>query len=80
MGAGNWKVVIGLEIHCQLKTHSKMFSPCGYTAGQDPNTQTDPYTLGLPGTLPVPNRQVVEYGIATHHTVQRGIHSSPMLP
>ena len=63
MAVEDWKVVIGLEIHCQLKTETKMFTPCGYVAGEDPNTQTDAYTLGLPGTLPVPNERAVEYGL-----------------
>jgi aspartyl-tRNA(Asn)/glutamyl-tRNA(Gln) amidotransferase subunit B len=63
MPVQDWKPVIGLEIHCQLKTKTKMFTSCGYRAGEDPNTQTDAYTLGLPGTLPRPNKTAVEYGL-----------------
>ena len=59
----DWKPVIGLEIHCQPKTATKMFTSCGYQAGRDPNTQTDAYTLGLPGTLPRPNETAIEYGL-----------------
>ena len=60
---GGWRPVIGLEVHCQLQTQTKMFSPCAVQIGQAPNTQTDAYTWGAPGTLPVPNRLAVEYAI-----------------
>ncbi|MFO0637111.1 MAG: Asp-tRNA(Asn)/Glu-tRNA(Gln) amidotransferase subunit GatB [Nannocystaceae bacterium] len=56
--------VIGLEVHCQLETHSKLFSPCPLEIGAAPNTRTDPYTWGLPGTLPVLNREAVRKAIA----------------
>jgi aspartyl-tRNA(Asn)/glutamyl-tRNA(Gln) amidotransferase subunit B len=56
----DYEIVIGLEVHCQLRTVTKMFCPCAYTVGGEPNTQIDPYTLGLPGTLPVPNRAAVD--------------------
>ncbi len=69
-----YEVVIGLEIHCQLATATKMFTRCGYSAGAEPNTQIDPYTLGLPGTLPVPNWQAVEFAlrlaVALHCEIQ----------
>src|SRR3954465_13191303 len=51
----DYTIVIGLEVHVQLPTESKMFSPCGTEFGLPPNTQTDPVSLGLPGTLPVMN-------------------------
>jgi aspartyl-tRNA(Asn)/glutamyl-tRNA(Gln) amidotransferase subunit B len=54
---------IGLEVHCQLATHTKMFSACSFSFGAAPNTQTDPYTWGLPGTLPVPNARAVELAV-----------------
>lgn len=60
---GGWRPVIGLEVHCQLQTRTKMFSACAVRIGEAPNTQTDAYTWGTPGTLPVPNRQAVEYAI-----------------
>ena len=54
--ATSWETVVGLEIHVQLKTRTKMFCRCaaGYGAGE--NTQTCPVCLGFPGALPVPNR------------------------
>jgi aspartyl-tRNA(Asn)/glutamyl-tRNA(Gln) amidotransferase subunit B len=56
----DYEIVIGLEVHCQLRTVTKMFCACAYEVGGEPNTQIDPYTLGLPGTLPVPNRAAVD--------------------
>lgn len=58
-----YEPVIGLEVHCQLKTVTKMFTACPFTFGADPNTLVDAYTLGLPGTLPVPNAAAVDAGI-----------------
>lgn len=55
--------VIGLEVHVQLSTLSKAFARSATTYGASPNSLTDPVTLGLPGALPVLNRQVVEYAI-----------------
>ena len=46
----DYTIVIGLEVHVQLLTESKMFSACGTEFGLPPNTQTDPVSLGLPGT------------------------------
>ncbi len=56
----NYEAVIGLEVHVQVKTESKMFSraPAGY--GHEPNTLTDPVVLGLPGTLPVMNKRAID--------------------
>jgi len=64
MPAADYEPVIGLEVHCQLETRSKMFSACAVGIGQPPNTLVDAYTLGLPGTLPVPNAQAVRFGVA----------------
>jgi aspartyl-tRNA(Asn)/glutamyl-tRNA(Gln) amidotransferase subunit B len=58
-----WEPVIGLEVHTQLKTASKMFCGCANRFGAEPNTQTCPVCLGLPGALPVPNRSAVEFAI-----------------
>ena len=51
-----YEVVIGLEVHAQLLTASKMFCGCGTAFGAAPNTQTCPVCLGLPGVLPVINQ------------------------
>lgn len=58
-----YEVVVGLEVHAQLKTKSKIFAPDGTEFGLDPNTQTSTITLGLPGVLPVLNKEVVNMGI-----------------
>jgi aspartyl-tRNA(Asn)/glutamyl-tRNA(Gln) amidotransferase subunit B len=55
--------VIGLEIHVQLKTRTKMFCGCELSFGEEPNTRTCPVCLGLPGTLPVTNAQAIQYGL-----------------
>jgi aspartyl-tRNA(Asn)/glutamyl-tRNA(Gln) amidotransferase subunit B len=59
----SWEPVIGLEIHVQLKTRRKMFCRCAVGALDDPNTRTCPVCLALPGTLPVPNKQAIEWTI-----------------
>jgi aspartyl-tRNA(Asn)/glutamyl-tRNA(Gln) amidotransferase subunit B len=58
-------IIIGLEVHVQLQTESKMFSWCGTEFGLSPNTQCDPVSLGLPGTLPVMNRKAFDYALKT---------------
>src|SRR5574344_1155128 len=60
-----YEVVIGLEVHAQLKTKSKIFAPDGTEFGKEPNSQTSPITLGMPGVLPVLNKEVVNMGILT---------------
>src|SRR5689334_1237606 len=56
----DWEPVIGLEIHVQLKTETKMFCRCRNGFGGGPNTQTCPVCLAFPGALPVPNRRAIE--------------------
>ncbi len=60
-----YEVVIGLEVHAQLKTKSKIFAPDGTEFGNEQNTQVSPITLGMPGVLPVLNKGVVDMGILT---------------
>jgi aspartyl-tRNA(Asn)/glutamyl-tRNA(Gln) amidotransferase subunit B len=59
----SYKVLIGMEIHVQLATKSKMFTGAANGFGGEPNTQVDEQVLGLPGTLPVLNKRAVEYAI-----------------
>ena len=70
-----WEVVIGLEIHSQLATRSKIFSGASTAYGAEPNTQACAVDLGLPGVLPVLNAEVVtmaaKFGLATHSTVAK---------
>ncbi|MGJ3241911.1 MAG: Asp-tRNA(Asn)/Glu-tRNA(Gln) amidotransferase subunit GatB [Opitutales bacterium] len=55
-----YEAVIGLEVHVQLKTRTKMFTRVPYGFGAEPNTLTDPVIMGLPGTLPVLNKEAIE--------------------
>jgi aspartyl-tRNA(Asn)/glutamyl-tRNA(Gln) amidotransferase subunit B len=59
----DWEAVIGLEVHAQLQTRTKIFCGCSTKFGAPPNTQVCPVCLGLPGALPVLNRQAVDYAI-----------------
>lgn len=60
-----YEMVIGLEVHAQLKTASKIFAPDGAEFGKEPNSQASTITLGMPGVLPVLNKRVVEMAILT---------------
>lgn len=68
-----YEPVIGLEVHCQLQTQSKLFSPEAAAYGAPPNTHVDPVSLGHPGTLPVLNAEAVTHtlrmGLATHCSI-----------
>ncbi len=69
-----YELVVGLEVHVELATATKLFSASANRFGDEPNTHIDPVTLGLPGALPVLNRQAVELamriGLALNCTVQ----------
>jgi aspartyl-tRNA(Asn)/glutamyl-tRNA(Gln) amidotransferase subunit B len=59
----SWEPVIGLEIHVQLKTRTKMFCRCENAWGTEPNTRTCPICLAFPGTLPVPNERAIAWTV-----------------
>ena len=74
---GGWEMVVGLEVHVELATRTKLFSGSPNRFGDEPNTNIDPVTLGLPGALPVLNSQAVELamriGLALNCRVQKCI-------
>ena len=58
-----WETVVGLEVHCELRTETKLFCGCRNAFGAPPNTNVCPVCLGLPGSLPVVNRTAVEFAV-----------------
>jgi len=62
--SADWSMVIGLEVHCELKTTTKLFCGCPNAFGDEPNTNVCPNCLGLPGSLPVLNQRAVELAMA----------------
>ncbi len=59
----NFETIIGLEVHVELKTNSKIFSPSPNAFGAEPNTNTGVIDLGYPGVLPVLNKQAIDFGM-----------------
>lgn len=90
MGTPAYEVIVGLEIHAELLTESKVWCGCPTTFGAEPNTQVCPICLGLPGSLPVLNERAVEYAvkaglalgcsISTHSRFDRKQYFYPDLP
>ena len=75
MSLKDYEVIIGLEVHAELSTKTKIFCSCPTTFGAEPNTQVCPVCMAMPGTLPVLNEKVVEYavkaGLATNCEISR---------
>ncbi len=75
MSREDYEIVIGLEVHAELSTNTKIFCSCPTKFGAEPNTQTCPICMAMPGTLPVLNEKVVEYavkaGLATNCEISR---------
>ncbi len=75
-GANGWEAVIGIEVHVQLRTSTKMFCGCLAEFGAAPNTRVCPVCLGLPGALPVPNEQAVRLGVRAAVALGCSIHTT----
>ena len=75
MSRDDYEIVIGLEVHCELSTKTKIFCSCSTEFGGEPNTHCCPICMAMPGTLPVLNEKVVEYavkaGLATNCNIER---------
>ncbi len=71
----SYEIVVGLEVHAQLLTNSKLFCGDSIAFGEEPNTHVSPITLGHPGTLPKMNKKAIEYavkmGLACHCEIER---------
>ncbi len=75
-GAPGWETVVGLEVHCELATATKLFCGCRNAFGGEPNTYVCPVCLGLPGSLPVVNRAAVELAMRIGTALQCEIRPS----
>src|SRR3546814_18933101 len=62
---GEWEVVIGLEVHAQVTSHSKLFSGASTAFGAEPNSQVSLVDAAMPGMLPVPNRECIRQAVRT---------------
>ena len=75
MSREDYEIVMGLEVHAELSTKTKIFCSCPTAFGAAPNTQVCPICMAMPGTLPVLNEKVVEYavraGLATNCEIER---------
>ncbi len=75
-GLDDWELVVGLEVHCELATATKLFCGCPNQFGDDPNTNVCPVCLGLPGSLPVLNHQAVELAMRIGRALNCTVHPS----
>ncbi len=71
----DYEMIIGLEVHCELSTKTKIFCSCSSEFGGEPNTHCCPVCMAMPGALPVLNEKVVEYaikaGLATNCSIEK---------
>ena len=70
----SWETVVGLEVHVQLKTRTKMFCACSAAFGDPPNTNVCPVCLGLPGALPVPNEHALRLAVRAAYGLGLEVH------
>ena len=68
-----YEYIIGLEVHCELMTHTKMFSPSPVSFGKEPNTMVNEIDLGMPGIMPCLNKKGVEYALRVCHALHMDI-------
>ena len=73
-GAAPWETVVGLEVHVQLLTRTKMFCGCSAKYGDPPNTNVCPVCLGLPGALPAPNEEAVRLAVRAAYALGCTVH------
>ena len=73
MSSEDYQLIVGLEVHVQLKTQTKLFCGCSTTFGAPPNTQTCPVCLGQPGSLPVINREAIHLAVRTGLALESSI-------
>ncbi len=72
---GEWEVVIGLEVHAQVTSHSKLFSGASTTFGAEPNSQVSLVDAAMPGMLPVPNRECIRQAVRTGMAIEAQINA-----
>ena len=75
-----WETVIGLEVHCELATATKLFCGCPNEFGDEPNTNVCPVCLGLPGSLPVLNERAVEYALRVAEALHLRVPEQSIFP
>ena len=73
-----WELVVGLEVHVELATRTKLFCGCANEFSSDPNTNVCPTCLGLPGSLPVMNERAVQYAMRLGRALGCTVHPSVM--
>ena len=75
MDLKDYEVIVGLEVHAELSTDSKIYCSCKNKFGVEVNTECCPICMGMPGTLPTLNQKVVEYAVKMGHALNCTIHN-----